>query len=59
MNATLLSLLACPLCGGPLHESPTGDAVICRAESSAYPVEDGIPMLLPELRRSLAERSET
>jgi uncharacterized protein len=53
MNATLLSLLACPRCQGPLHDSPMGDVVICPAESLAYPVEDGIPMLLPEQGRPL------
>jgi uncharacterized protein len=49
MTPTLLTLLACPTCGGPLQVDSDGAGLLCRAESLRYPLDDGIPMLLPEL----------
>ena len=42
----LLSLLACPLCKGSLKDVGVNQ-VVCLSCKAAYPVEDGIPILLP------------
>ncbi len=40
--------LLCPRCGGDLSQEDT-DLLACRSCQSAYPVEDGIPLLLGEI----------
>ena len=47
LDATLLSLLACPACKKPLTYRPSGPEVLdCPACRKRYPVKDGIPVLL-------------
>ncbi len=57
MDTRLLELLVCPLCKGPLeHERPPFHAkheLICRADRLAFPVRDGIPLMLESEARSL------
>lgn len=57
MDTRLLELLVCPLCKGPLeHERPPFHAqhqLICRADRLAFPVRDGIPVMLESEARSL------
>ncbi len=40
----LLDILACPVCKKPVHVQE--DGLICRSCGKAYPVKDGIPVLL-------------
>jgi uncharacterized protein YbaR (Trm112 family) len=55
MDKRLLELLVCPVCKGPLHSAGSGGALelICRPDRLAYPVRDGIPVMLPEEARTL------
>lgn len=55
MDKRLLDLLVCPICKGPLRASSGGAPLelVCRADRLAYPVRDGIPMMLPEEARVL------
>lgn len=51
MNSTLLSILACPKCRGPLlllTDSGGDSGLACETCSVVYPVKDGIPILLIE-----------
>jgi uncharacterized protein YbaR (Trm112 family) len=45
----LLELLACPRCKGPLERA--GDELACPACRLAYPVRDGLPVLLEDEAR--------
>ena len=53
MEARLLELLVCPLCKGPLIYDKSAQELVCRAERLAYPVRDGIPVMLEEEARQL------
>ena len=55
MDARLLDILACPLCKGPLRlaDDPSGKVLVCRADRLAFPVRDGIPVMLEEEARQL------
>lgn len=44
--ADLLALLVCPQCRGPLDYQPDDARLVCPACRLAYPVRDGIPVLL-------------
>jgi uncharacterized protein len=51
IEAALLEILACPVCHSPLRED--GEELVCTGESCqlAYPVKDGIPVLLEDEAR--------
>ncbi|HYR25747.1 MAG TPA: Trm112 family protein [Aquabacterium sp.] len=46
MDTRLVELLVCPVCKGPLHRLPQGQHLICRADRLAFPIRDGIPVML-------------
>ncbi|NNM62345.1 MAG: Trm112 family protein [Steroidobacteraceae bacterium] len=56
MDKRLLELLVCPICKGALRLASGGAApeLVCRVDRLAYPVRDGIPVMLPEEARVLA-----
>ena len=53
MDSKLLDILACPICKGPLQYSKAQQVLVCRADRLAYPVRDGIPIMLEEDARRL------
>ena len=55
MDARLLDILACPLCKGPLRlaDADAGKVLVCKADRLAFPVRDGIPVMLEEQARPL------
>ena len=59
METRLLDLLVCPICKGPLeHARPPAQErqeLICAADRLAFPVRDGIPVMLEHEARSLDE----
>ena len=54
MDKKLLELLICPVSGGPLHYDPVHQELISPQAQLAYPVRDGIPVLVAEQARALA-----
>ena len=54
MDERLLDILACPICKGPLKFQRTAQVLVCRAERLAFPLHDGVPMMLEEDARQLA-----
>ena len=54
MDPRLLDILACPLCKGPLAWHAAGAELVCRADRLAFPVRDGVPVMLEEEARTLA-----
>ncbi len=59
METRLLELLVCPLCKGPLeHRRPPQDErqeLVCHADHLAFPVRDGVPVMLESEARPLAD----
>jgi uncharacterized protein YbaR (Trm112 family) len=54
LDARLLEILACPLCKGPvLHKREEG-LLICRADRLAFPIVDGVPVMLENEARVLS-----
>ncbi len=54
MDARLLDIVACPLCKGPLVWHAAETVLVCRADRLAFPVRDGVPVMLEEEARTLA-----
>jgi tetraacyldisaccharide 4'-kinase len=53
LDTRLLDIIACPHCKGPLHFIRDVAVLVCRADRLAYPVRDGIPVLLENEARAL------
>ena len=53
MDPKLLDILACPLCKGPLVYRKEGDELLCKPDRIAFPIRDGIPVMLEEEARKL------
>lgn len=60
MDKRLLAILACPSCKGPLEFQREANELICYADGLAYPVRDGIPVMLDtEARQLSAEEKDS
>lgn len=55
MDSKLLEILVCPICKGPLEYKRDSQELICRADRLAFPIRDGIPVMLEEEARTLSE----
>ena len=55
VDLKLLELLVCPLTKGALKYDRENKELICEKSALAYPVRDGIPIMLPEEARKLNE----
>ncbi|NWN81426.1 MAG: Trm112 family protein [Halomonas sp.] len=54
MDKELLALLVCPLCKGKLKYRREANELHCLYDGLAYPVRDGIPVMLAEEARQLS-----
>ncbi len=53
IDKKLLSILVCPVSKAPLEYDKDKDELICKASGLAYPVRDGIPVMLESEARPL------
>ena len=53
IDQKLLDILVCPVSKGTLEL--VGDELICHESKLAYPIKDGIPVMLPEEARDLSD----
>ncbi len=55
IDPKLLELLACPLTKGPLTLDTEHNELISKHAKLAYPIQDGIPIMLPSEARQLED----
>jgi len=55
VDPKLLEILVCPVTKGPLEYDAAKQELISRSAKLAYPIRDGIPIMLPEEARKLDE----
>jgi len=58
MDPKLLEILVCPVCKGPLLWKKDSQELICKADRLAFPVKDGIPVMLEDEARTLRPEEE-
>lgn len=55
INPRLLEVIACPRCLARLYYDVQNQRLICRYEHLAYPIENGVPILLAERAEVIRE----
>ena len=55
VDPRLLEILVCPITKGPLEYDRAANELISRSARRAYPIRDGIPIMLPDEARMLDE----
>ena len=53
MNDDLLKILVCPKSGGKLVYDKTKNELLCKESGLAYPIRDGVPIMLIESARKV------
>lgn len=53
VDPRLLEVLVCPVTRGPLEYDRANGELISRSAKLAYPIRDGVPIMLPEEAREL------
>lgn len=55
VDPRLLEILVCPVTRGPLEFDRAKGELISRSARLAYPIRDGVPIMLPEEARELGD----
>jgi uncharacterized protein YbaR (Trm112 family) len=55
VDPRLLEVLVCPVTHGPLDYDREAGELISRSARLAYPIRDGVPVMLPEEARELTD----
>jgi len=55
VDPRLLEILVCPVTHGPLVYDRAAAELISRGARLAYPIREGVPIMLPEEARELGE----
>jgi uncharacterized protein YbaR (Trm112 family) len=62
LDRRLLSLIVCPLCKGPLVLTHDADVrpkeLVCPADRLAFPIRDGMPVMLEDQARALPDTED-
>jgi uncharacterized protein YbaR (Trm112 family) len=58
MDKKLLDILVCPLCKGRVVYKPKAGELICKVDRLAFPIRDGIPVMLEQDARQLPADEE-
>mgnify|MGYP002636661970 FL=1 len=59
VDPKLLEILVCPLTKGPLEYDRESQELISRKAGLAYPIRDGIPIMLADEARELSGSTNT
>ncbi|MBR7617949.1 Trm112 family protein [Phenylobacterium sp. 20VBR1] len=55
IDPRLLEILVCPVTHGPLTYDREKAELVSKSANLAYPIRDGVPIMLPEEAREIAD----
>ncbi len=58
MDKKLLEIMACPICKGPIIYKKAEQELICKLDKLAFPIREGIPVMLEEQARKIPLEEE-
>jgi len=56
LDPKLLEILVCPVTRGPLTYDKTAQELVSEGAGLAFPIRDGIPIMLPDEARPLEDK---
>lgn len=56
LDKKLLAILVCPICKAKLHYEQEQNELVCINDKLAFPIKDGIPVMLEEEARIIDSR---
>jgi uncharacterized protein YbaR (Trm112 family) len=56
VDPRLLEILVCPVTHGPLEYDRARGELVSRSANLAYPIRDGVPIMLPEEARERGDK---
>lgn len=59
MDSHFIKLLVCPLCNSPLRHDQSRQELVCQYDKLAFPIKNGIPVMLSQEARSLSADADT
>lgn len=57
-NSKILDVIACPICKGKLHYDKITQELICNFDKLAYPIKNGVPIMIVDQARKIQQRSK-
>ncbi len=57
-NSKILDVIACPICKGKLYYDKSAQELICNLDKLAYPIKDGVPIMIVDQTRKMEQRSK-
>lgn len=54
LDKKILAILACPVCKGKVHYQNEQQEIWCKGDGLAFPIRDGIPVMLENEARDLS-----
>lgn len=58
IDKNLLSILVCPVTKAPVTYDAIKEELVCKASGLAYPIRDGIPVMLENEARQMTEEEK-
>lgn len=58
MDKQLVAMLVCPLCQGKLKLDNDANELLCTFDGLAYPIKDGVPVMLDGEARKMSEEEK-
>ena len=58
VDRKLLDVLVCPICKSPLVYRAQEQELVCKADRVAFPVREGIPVMLEEEARQMGPEEQ-
>lgn len=58
MDKQLVAMLVCPLCQGKLKLDNDANELLCTFDGLAYPINDGVPVMLDGEARKMSEEEK-
>lgn len=55
-NSKILDIIACPVCKGKVHYDKSGKRLICNFDKLAFPIQDGVPIMVFAQAKQLEQR---
>ncbi len=59
IDKQLLSILVCPVTKAPVEYDESAEELVCKASGLAYPVRDGMPVMLESEARVLSDEEKS